>query len=176
METVLRKIRYAFQNNQKSSATFSTQEIDPQLPSSIQVSLYLSLGITLLYVIIHSFGSDIMEVSFQEGLIFFFITFLILVGSLEWLVFRRLKNLNLVNQREIKKLKDLETFRREFLGEVSHELKTPIFAVQGFIHTLMDGAMEDEKVRVKFLKKAMKNADRLSSLVRDLLIINMHME
>ena len=176
METVLRKIRYAFQNNQRSSATFSTQEIDPQLPSSIQVSLYLSLGITLLYVIIHSFGSDIMEVSFQEGLIFFFITFLILVGSLEWLVFRRLKNLNLVNQREIKKLKDLETFRREFLGEVSHELKTPIFAVQGFIHTLMDGAMEDEKVRVKFLKKAMKNADRLSSLVRDLLIINMHME
>ncbi|MEO0582137.1 MAG: HAMP domain-containing sensor histidine kinase [Bacteroidota bacterium] len=171
METVLRKIRYAFQNNQRSSATFSTQEIDPQLPSSIQVSLYLSLGITLLYVIIHSFGSDIMEVSFQEGLIFFFITFLILVGSLEWLVFRRLKNLNLVNQREIKKLKDLETFRREFLGEVSHELKTPIFAVQGFIHTLMDGAMEDEKVRVKFLKKAMKNADRLSSLVRDLLII-----
>ena len=68
-------------------------------------------------------------------------------------------------------MKDLETYRREFLGEVSHELKTPIFAIQGFIHTLIDGAMNDERVRVKFLKKAMKNADRLSNLVEDLLII-----
>jgi two-component system phosphate regulon sensor histidine kinase PhoR len=77
----------------------------------------------------------------------------------------------MLNQREIKKLKDMESFRREFLGEVSHELKTPIFAVQGFIHTLMDGAIDDDKVRIKFLKKAMKNADRLSNLVQDLLII-----
>lgn len=143
-----------------------------KLPSSILVSLYLSIGLTIFYVFIKSAGSDWdFTDSFGEILLFLFITFLSLVMTLEWLVYRRLKSLQLVNQREIKKLKDLETYRREFLGEVSHELKTPIFAVQGFIHTLMDGAIDDEKVRMKFLKKAMRNADRLSSLVEDLLII-----
>jgi two-component system phosphate regulon sensor histidine kinase PhoR len=94
-----------------------------------------------------------------------------MVVILEWLVFRKLKNLRLISQREIKKLKELETYRREFLGEVSHELKTPIFAIQGFIDTLLDGAMEDTKVRGKFLKKAGKNANRLASLVDDLLLL-----
>ncbi|MEL6250887.1 MAG: HAMP domain-containing sensor histidine kinase [Bacteroidota bacterium] len=143
-----------------------------KLPSSILVSLYLSIGLTVFYVFIRSAASDWdFTEAFGEILLFLFITFLSLVMTLEWLVYRRLKSLQLVNQREIKKLKDLETYRREFLGEVSHELKTPIFAVQGFIHTLMDGAIDDEKVRMKFLKKAMRNADRLSSLVEDLLII-----
>lgn len=143
-----------------------------KLPSSILVSLYLSIGLTLLYAFIKSgYNNWNFTESFGEILLFLFITFLSLVITLEWLVYSRLKSLQMVNQREIKKLKDLETYRREFLGEVSHELKTPIFAVQGFIHTLMDGAIDDEKVRMKFLKKAMRNADRLSSLVEDLLII-----
>lgn len=135
------------------------------------VSLYLSLALVGCYFILRTAQIALADGLVYELLIFFLLCFTMLVITLEWMVFRRLKNLNLLNQREIKKLKDLEAFRREFLGEVSHELKTPIFAVQGFIHTLMDGAMDDEKVRVKFLKKAMKNADRLSSLVQDLLII-----
>ncbi|MCI4670944.1 MAG: cell wall metabolism sensor histidine kinase WalK [Bacteroidia bacterium] len=143
----------------------------PKLPSSILVSLYLSMGLAILYGVLKSINLPLDNATIYEGLIFFFLSFTALVVVLEWLVFRRLKNLHLFNQREIKKLKDLEAFRREFLGEVSHELKTPIFAVQGFIHTLIDGAMEDKRVRMKFLKKAMKNADRLSSLVQDLLII-----
>jgi len=143
----------------------------PKLPSSIMLSLYLSLGMAVLYLILSSSQLSVGPYPIYEALIFFFLSFTALVVTLEWLVFRRLKNLQTVNQREIKKLKDLEAFRREFLGEVSHELKTPIFAVQGFIHTLMDGAIDDKKVRTKFLKKAMKNADRLSSLVQDLLII-----
>src|SRR6478609_8888909 len=57
----------------------------------------------------------------------------------------------LQKQLEINELMKLETFRREFLADVSHELKTPIFAAQGFIHTLIDGAIEDERVRDKFL-------------------------
>lgn len=144
---------------------------DKRIPSSILFSLYISLGLAGLYVLMKSLHSSLDATVFYEAMIFFFITFLSLVVSLEWVVFRRLKHLNLNNQREIKKLKDLETYRREFLGEVSHELKTPIFAVQGFIHTLIDGAMDDKKVRMKFLKKAMKNADRLSNLVEDLLVI-----
>jgi two-component system, OmpR family, phosphate regulon sensor histidine kinase PhoR len=145
--------------------------MNPKLPSSIMVSLYLALALTVVYALMHQLGVSLASSTLYECLGFFFISFLALVVSLEWIVFRRLKSLTVLNQREIKKLKDMENFRREFLGEVSHELKTPIFAVQGFIHTLMDGAIEDDRVRLKFLKKAMKNADRLSNLVQDLLII-----
>ncbi|TLU98162.1 sensor histidine kinase [Dyadobacter luticola] len=75
-------------------------------------------------------------------------------------------------QKEIDELKKLELFRREFLADVSHEFKTPIFAAQGFIHTLLDGAMEDDNVRERFLKKAAKNLDSLDVLVKDLLVLS----
>lgn len=75
-------------------------------------------------------------------------------------------------QLEIKELKQLEAFRREFMADVSHELKTPIFAAQGFVHTLLDGAVEDKSVRGKFLKKAAKSLDGLDILVQELLTIS----
>jgi two-component system phosphate regulon sensor histidine kinase PhoR len=75
-------------------------------------------------------------------------------------------------QKEIDELKKLELFRREFLADVSHEFKTPIFAAQGFIHTLLDGAIEDENVRERFLIKAAKNLDSLDVLVKDLLSLS----
>lgn len=75
-------------------------------------------------------------------------------------------------QKEIEELKRLEQFRREFLADVSHELKTPIFAAQGFIHTLIDGAMDDEFVRDKFLAKAAKSLDGLDALVQDLVALS----
>jgi two-component system phosphate regulon sensor histidine kinase PhoR len=71
-------------------------------------------------------------------------------------------------QKEIEELRKLEQFRREFLADVSHELKTPIFAAQGFVHTLLDGAMYDEAVSERFLKKAAKSLDGLDALVKDL--------
>lgn len=75
-------------------------------------------------------------------------------------------------EREIRDLKEMANFRREFLADVSHELKTPIFAAQGFIHTLLDGASEDENVRRRFLKKAAKSLDGLDLLVQDLLALS----
>ncbi len=75
-------------------------------------------------------------------------------------------------QKEIDELKKLELFRREFLADVSHEFKTPIFAAQGFIHTLLDGAMDDEHVRERFLRKAANNLDSLDVLVKDLLVLS----
>jgi len=75
-------------------------------------------------------------------------------------------------QLEIEELKKLETFRREFLADVSHELKTPIFAAQGFVHTLIDGAIYDENVRDKFLNKAANSLDGLNMLVQDLITIS----
>ncbi|WP_337042087.1 sensor histidine kinase [Emticicia sp. 17c] len=75
-------------------------------------------------------------------------------------------------QQEIDELKKMEQFRREFLADVSHELKTPIFAAQGFIHTLLDGAKEDPKVLDRFLNKAAKSLDGLDALVRDLVTLS----
>ncbi len=81
----------------------------------------------------------------------------------------------LQKQLEINELMKLETFRREFLADVSHELKTPIFAAQGFIHTLIDGAIDDLDVRDRFLEKSANSLDNLHILVEDLLTIS-HME
>lgn len=80
-----------------------------------------------------------------------------------------------LKQKEIDELKKLEAFRKEFIADVSHELKTPIFAAQGFVHTLLDGAMEDKAVRARFLKKAAKSLDGLDALVQDLLTLS-HIE
>jgi two-component system, OmpR family, phosphate regulon sensor histidine kinase PhoR len=75
-------------------------------------------------------------------------------------------------KEEIDQLKKLADFRKEFIGNVSHELKTPIFNIQGYIHTLIDGALEDPEVNMKFLRKAARGADRLCDLVEDLISIS----
>ena len=71
-------------------------------------------------------------------------------------------------KREIETLNDREEFRREFLGNVSHELKTPLFTVQGYISTLLDGAMKDKVIRKKYLERAEKGVERLIYIVEDL--------
>jgi two-component system, OmpR family, phosphate regulon sensor histidine kinase PhoR len=75
-------------------------------------------------------------------------------------------------QQEIEYLKQLGAFRREFLADVSHELKTPIFSAQGYIYTLLDGAIDDKNVRHKFLKKAARSLDGLDRLVADLITVS----
>ncbi|MEN3323307.1 ATP-binding protein [Mariniflexile soesokkakense] len=69
---------------------------------------------------------------------------------------------------EIESLKVREQYRKEFLGNVSHELKTPLFTVQGYILTLLDGAMEDKNLRDKYLERASKGVERLGYIVKDL--------
>lgn len=69
---------------------------------------------------------------------------------------------------EIETLKVREEYRREFLGNVSHELKTPLFTVQGYISTLLDGAMSDKVLRKKYLERAEKGVERLIYIVKDL--------
>ena len=72
---------------------------------------------------------------------------------------------------EIDTLKIREAYRRDFLGNVAHELKTPLFTVQGYILTLLDGAMEDKNVRRKYLQRAKKGVERLIYIVKDLDLI-----
>ena len=76
------------------------------------------------------------------------------------------------SRKELDQLKAQENFRREFLGNVSHELKTPIQNIQGYIHTLLDGALNDKKVNELFLTKAANSSDRLVELVDDLTSIS----
>ncbi len=71
--------------------------------------------------------------------------------------------------KEIMKLHERANFRSQFIADISHELKTPIFAAQGYVHTLLDGAVDDEEVRYKFLKKSANSLDFLDKLVKDLL-------
>jgi len=73
---------------------------------------------------------------------------------------------------EIETLKVREEYRREFLGNVSHELKTPLFTVQGYILTLLDGAMDDKTLRKKYLQRAEKGVERLVYIVKDLDMIS----
>ena len=70
--------------------------------------------------------------------------------------------------REIDSLKELANYRKEFLGNVSHELKTPIFNIQGYILTLLDGGLYDSTINRKYLEKTEKSINRMISIVRDL--------
>lgn len=75
-------------------------------------------------------------------------------------------------EKEILRLNKIENYRKEFIGDISHELKTPIFAIQGFLETLLNGAMDDPEVNEVFLQKAMKNVYRLTYLTKDLMEIS----
>lgn len=90
------------------------------------------------------------------------------LNGLIWQVYRT----GLAMEKELQELKKIEDYRREFLGNVSHELKTPIFTIQGFAETLIDGALNDEKVNRKFLRKILNNTKRLHHLANDLVEIS----
>ena len=73
--------------------------------------------------------------------------------------------------QEISQLKEQENFRKEFIGDLAHELMTPVFNIQGYILTLLEGALEDPDHNRKFLIKAAKNVDRMAGLIDDLDVI-----
>jgi len=70
--------------------------------------------------------------------------------------------------KEIETLKTLEAYRKRFIGNVSHELKTPIFSIQGYIYTLIDGGLYDENINMRYLERAASNVERLLTIVQDL--------
>lgn len=73
-----------------------------------------------------------------------------------------------LTESEIENLKELEQYRKDFVGNISHELKTPIFSIQGYIHTLLEGGLEDNTVNKHFLNRAASNVERLITIVDDL--------
>ena len=73
--------------------------------------------------------------------------------------------------KELLELREREAYRREFIGNVSHELKTPIFNIQGYLLTLLDGALDDPEINIKYLKRANKSVERMINIVQDLELI-----
>ena len=112
--------------------------------------------IRLLYRVIHSNESNYKEldVKMSEDVL----------GETEKEVMKWGKT----KSEEIEKLREQEEFRREFLGNLAHELKTPIFSIQGYILTLLEGGLEDEKINRTFLERANKGVDRITTVVEDL--------
>ena len=79
----------------------------------------------------------------------------------------------ITKNKEIARLKELEAYRKDFLGNVFHEIKTPVFSVQGYLHTLKDGAIDDKRVSYSYINKAVKNIDRLEQIIQDLELITL---
>lgn len=82
-----------------------------------------------------------------------------------------IKDYDSKRKSEFSEMKKLESFRREFIGNLAHEIKTPLFTSQSYILTLLDGALKDENVNIKYLKTASKAIDRLNLIVKDLDLI-----
>lgn len=78
------------------------------------------------------------------------------------------------NATELDTMKEMETYRKEYIGNVSHELKTPLFSIQGYVETLIDGGVEDLSIRDKYLERINKSVERLLTIVKDLDMINQY--
>lgn len=76
-----------------------------------------------------------------------------------------------IKRAEIESLKKEDLYRKEFVGNVAHELKTPLFSIEGYISNLLDGAMDDKELLKKYLKRAEKSVDRLTYIIKDLDLI-----
>jgi two-component system phosphate regulon sensor histidine kinase PhoR len=138
-------------------------------PEAFRASLFLTFTAFALNFISNTNPEN--EVSFLQTFFYFLILFLVIRLTLEIFIRTYIKNEE-ERRSEINILKDQENYRREFLGNISHELKTPLFTIQGYILTLVEGgAMKDKKVREKYLKRAAKGVDRIISIVKDLDLI-----
>ena len=84
----------------------------------------------------------------------------------------RVSEMSQKNATEMDTMKEMETYRKEYIGNVSHEMKTPLFSIQGYVETLMDGGVENIAIRDKYLERIDKSVERLLNIVKDLDMIN----
>ena len=142
-------------------------------PPAFRASLYITFtafALDFIFKLVYNTNPE-SEVSYLLTFIYFLILFLLIRLTLEIFIRTYIKNEE-ERRSEINILKDQENYRREFLGNISHELKTPLFTIQGYILTLVEGgALKDKKVRDKYLRRAAKGVDRIISIVKDLDLI-----
>jgi two-component system phosphate regulon sensor histidine kinase PhoR len=167
------------------------------LKKSIQLSFVLAFSASALVSLFIYFSGDyvnVVSLSYSLTALVFLMVFVPSFLVLEFLVFRKIQGIYAMfsdgkkplsadeiteleksasrwiaeRGEEIEQLKKHETYRKEFLGNVSHELKTPIFNIQGYISTLLDGGIDDPKINRTFLSKAEKSVERMITIVDDL--------
>lgn len=117
---------------------------------------YIYRKVKLIYKIIHQAKSSTKagSIDMKEDIL----------GNVDREVFRWASD----QKKQIEDLKSLENYRRSFMGNISHELKTPIFSLQGYIFTLLEGGLYDDQVNLKYLRNAASNIDRMITIVEDL--------
>jgi len=160
LATVVSGIDIFFESSwQHFAVIFATVFILSSLLMYYVVDIYLRNRIKLVYKIIHQFKlSKSLKESIGDTL-----------GDDPLAEMEtQVKDYVMNNSRELEDLRKLEKFRKEFLGNLSHELKTPLFNIQGYVHTLLEGAMDDPKYAKQFLERTSKSIERLSNLVDDL--------
>ncbi len=108
------------------------------------------------------------SINITYGIFWKLICFNSLIISLSLIFWMKLFTVKKIDDKKIKTENSAEKYRREFLGNVSHELKTPIFNIQGYVETLISGALYDSSVNKKYLKRTSKSVDRLIYIIRDL--------
>jgi len=149
------------------------------------IALLLSFGIAIVslvasYLSLLSFTTVLYTSFIIEFLVVFISSFLLLYFLFKWYFGIKIKKAGNISYsekkaksdsfyvQEIDDLKKMEKFRKEFLGNVSHELKTPLFNIQGYVSTLLDGGLEDDNINRKYLEKCDKSINRLISIIKDL--------
>ena len=167
---------------------------------SLFISFILSLLTIITLLLYNYFSHENVNHLLFLVIPIFLISFLFVFIYFEFFIFKKIKNLyrdlipkenienSLVNtnmdtlindlkrfseesQTEIKSMQEKENFRRDFIGNLAHELKTPLFTSQSYLLTLIDGALKDEHVNLKYLKIAEKSIERLIFIVKDLDLI-----
>ncbi len=170
-----------------------------KINTPIKISIFLSIVIFTLAILIFYIIGDRLNFMFSFSL--FFISIISLIYYVVKIFFHEkikviykniykfkgtsnIKDLDIDNvEREAEEWADAkeeelnayrrdENYRREFIGNVSHELKTPIFNIQGYIQTLLDGGLEDENINIKYLERTNKSVDRMINIVEDLEVIS----
>jgi two-component system phosphate regulon sensor histidine kinase PhoR len=144
-------------------------------PIWIFIALPLSLGLAsfgIFYFFVERFLNDRLKVLYRSIRTGKFVNSKIEAFKLTDDVFSKAEQETKTwveeQNREILKLKEQEEFRREFLGNLAHELKTPVFSIQGYVLTLLDGGLEDENVNRLFLERTSSSIDRMVNLLEDL--------
>ncbi|RLZ11623.1 sensor histidine kinase [Faecalibacter macacae] len=138
------------------------------IPYFLTLLLLILIGLNIFFVLIvkNQRRKDFTEISKN----------LPIVSTTEEVDFeglsQQISNITQVQSKEIDFLNERENYRREFLGNISHELKTPLFSVQGYLLTLIEGGIDDENIRDKYLNRINKSVDRLIYLVKDLDMIS----
>ena len=170
-----------------------------KINNPLRIALFLSVSIVLVGLGLFSFLSDVLN-DVSLILIFLFLSCLIIYYIIKQFFHEKIKiiykniykfkgtsvdlDLDIDNvekeaeewadakEEELIQMKQDENYRREFLGNVSHELKTPIFNIQGYVQTLLDGGLKDETINLKFLERANKSVERMINIVDDLEVIS----